>query len=65
MLDPLLSECMTQGEDMRNAYRMAVEALGLARTRRKRAEKSIKLPSAQIGIMIGRIVRHVLTEPVK
>ena len=29
---PDLPECMTQGDDMQNAYEMAVDALGLALT---------------------------------
>ena len=31
---PDLPECMTQGDDMQNAYGMAVDALGLALTSR-------------------------------
>lgn len=39
---PDLPECMTQGDDMQNAYEMAVDALGLAITSRK--EKKIEIP---------------------
>lgn len=41
---PDIPECMTQGEDMHQAYEMAVEALGLALT--CRVEEKRELPAA-------------------
>ena len=43
---PDIPECMTQGDDMQQAYEMAVDALGLAITSRQ-AEK-IELPSPSL-----------------
>lgn len=42
---PDIPECMTQGDDMQQAYEMAVEALGLAITSRKEEEQEIPCPS--------------------
>ncbi len=42
---PDLPECMTQGEDMQNAYEMAVDALGLAISSRKKEHLEIPAPS--------------------
>lgn len=41
---PDLPECMTQGDNMQDAYEMAVEALGLALTSRE--QKMQEIPSA-------------------
>ena len=41
---PDIPECMTQGDDMEQAYEMAVEALGLAITGFE--EESIPIPNA-------------------
>ena len=41
---PDIPECMTQGDDMQQAYEMAVDALGLAITSRE--EEKEELPSA-------------------
>ncbi|MBD5444873.1 MAG: type II toxin-antitoxin system HicB family antitoxin [Lachnospiraceae bacterium] len=42
---PDLPECMTQGDDMQNAYEMAVDALGLAISSRKKEQMEIPTPS--------------------
>ncbi len=42
---PDLPECMTQGEDMQDAYEMAVDALGLALTSREQAGEEIPAAS--------------------
>ena len=42
---PDIPECLTQGDDMQQAYEMAVEALGLSLTTMERMErKSRKCP---------------------
>ena len=38
---PDIPECLTQGDDMAQAYEMAVEALGLALTCREKEQQSI------------------------
>lgn len=50
---PDLPECMTQGEDMQNAYEMAVDALGLAITDRKREKIEIPTPSQPYDITLS------------
>lgn len=50
---PDLPECMTQGEDMQNAYEMAVEALGLALTERKKEKQEIPTPSQPYDIALS------------
>lgn len=42
---PDLPECLTQGENMQDAYEMAVDALGLALTSRMDAKEEIPSPS--------------------
>lgn len=42
---PDLPECFTEGDDMEQAYEMAVEALGLAITSRKENKEEIPTPS--------------------
>lgn len=42
---PDIPECMTQGDDMQEAYEMAVEALGLALTSREQEKQEIPVPS--------------------
>jgi len=42
---PDFPECLTEGDDMENAYDMAVEALGLAITSRKEEKDKIPAPS--------------------
>ena len=42
---PDLPECMTQGDNMQEAYEMAVDALGLALTSREQEKQEIPVPS--------------------
>ncbi len=42
---PDIPECMTQGDDMQEAYEMAVDALGLALTGREQEKQEIPSPS--------------------
>ncbi len=42
---PDLPECMTQGDDMQEAYEMAVDALGLALTSREQEKQEIPTAS--------------------
>lgn len=42
---PDIPECMTQGDDMQQAYEMAVDALGLALTSREAEKEEIPTPS--------------------
>lgn len=42
---PDLPECFTEGDDMKQAYEMAAEALGLALVNRKEEKEEIPMPS--------------------
>ncbi len=42
---PDLPECLTEGDDMAQAYEMAVEAVGLALANRKEEKEEIPVPS--------------------
>ena len=42
---PDLPECLTEGDDMQQAYEMAVDALGLSLTRRKAEGEPIPKPT--------------------
>ncbi len=48
---PDMPECMTQGDDMQQAYEMAVEALGLAITSRKEEKLALPTPSTPYEII--------------
>lgn len=48
---PDFPECMTQGEEMQNAYEMAVDALGFAITSREEDKEEIPLPSEPYKII--------------
>lgn len=48
---PDMPECMTQGDDMQQAYEMAVEALGLAITSRKEEKLALPIPSTPYEII--------------
>lgn len=50
---PDIPECMTQGDDMTNAYEMAVEALGLAITSREDEKETIPSASEPFSIEVG------------
>jgi predicted RNase H-like HicB family nuclease len=49
---PDIPECMTQGDDMTNAYEMAVEALGLAITSRENEKETIPSASEPFSIEV-------------
>lgn len=49
---PDIPECMTQGDDMTNAYEMAVEALGLAITSREDEKETIPSASEPFSIEV-------------
>lgn len=51
---PDLPECMSQGDDIQEAYEMAVEALGLALTSREQEKEEIPTPSE---------IKHIQTNP--
>ena len=42
---PDIPECLTEGDDMQQAYEMEVEALGLALVNRKEEKEEIPVPS--------------------
>lgn len=50
---PDLPECMTQGDDMQDAYEMAVDALGLAISSRRREKQEIPAPSQPYEIPLS------------
>lgn len=43
---PDLPECLTQGENMEQAYEMAIESLGLALSDREENKEQVPVPSA-------------------
>ncbi|MGN0304691.1 MAG: type II toxin-antitoxin system HicB family antitoxin [Lachnospiraceae bacterium] len=47
---PDIPECMTQGDDIQQAYEMAVDALGLALTSREEEKQEIPVPSDPYNI---------------
>ena len=49
---PDLPECFTQGEDMTQAYEMAVEALGLALTSREQEKQPIPAASDPSSLIL-------------
>lgn len=49
---PDIPECMTQGDDMKQAYEMAVDALGLAITSRKKAHEDIPAASQPCDLVV-------------
>ena len=49
---PDIPECMTQGDDMQQAYEMAVDALGLAITDKKKSHESIPVPSQPYDLVV-------------
>lgn len=50
---PDIPECMTQGDDMQQAYEMAVDALGLAITSREEEKQDLPAPSEPYKITIN------------
>lgn len=51
---PDLPECFTEGEDMTQAYTMAVDALGLALTSREAEHEALPTPSDPTAISIEK-----------
>lgn len=51
---PDLPECLTEGEDMTHAYKMAVDALGLALTSREAEQEILPEPSDPTTISIEK-----------
>ncbi|MBO4749917.1 MAG: type II toxin-antitoxin system HicB family antitoxin [Lachnospiraceae bacterium] len=49
---PDIPECMTQGDNMQQAYEMAVDALGLAITSRKKEHETIPNPTLPCDLTI-------------
>ena len=49
---PDIPECMTQGDDMQQAYEMAVDALGLAITSKEEEGREIPVPSEPYQIAL-------------
>ncbi len=49
---PDVPECMTQGDDMNQAYEMAVEALGLAITSRRKGREEIPTASQPCDFIV-------------
>lgn len=59
---PDLPECMTQGDNMQDAYEMAVDALGLALTSRKQEKQEIPAASELNQIAVGKDEYCVIIE---
>lgn len=59
---PDLPECLTDGDDMTQAYEQAVDALGLAITSRKNENELIPQPSAPDHIAIDEDAFLVVVE---
>lgn len=51
---PDIPECMTQGEDIRQAYEMAVEALGLSITTKEEEKEEIPKASTPDAVLIEK-----------
>lgn len=51
---PDLPECLTEGDDMTQAYEMAVDALGLALTSRESEKESLPEPSEPTAIPVDK-----------
>ena len=49
---PDIPECMTQGDNMEEAYEMAVDALGLAITSRKKLKEEIPVASMPCDFVV-------------
>ena len=50
---PDIPECMTQGDDMEQAYEMAVDALGLILADRKKSHESIPAASRPCDLVVA------------
>lgn len=49
---PDFPECLTEGDDMTQAYEMAVEALGLALVSRKKEKEELPIPSEMDQVVV-------------
>ena len=59
---PDVPECMTQGDDMEDAYEMAIDALGLAITSREEEGEVIPKASEPFEVVVGADERCVVIE---
>lgn len=59
---PDIPECMTQGDDMREAYEMAVDALGLSITSREESGEEIPAASLPETVTAGADAFLVVVE---
>lgn len=59
---PDFPECMTQGDNMQDAYEMAVDALGLALTSREQEKQEIPVASELNQIAVGKDEYCVIIE---
>ena len=59
---PDFPECMTQGDDMEDAYEMAVDALGLALTSREQEKQEIPAASDLNTISVDKDAYCVIVE---
>ena len=59
---PDLPECMTQGDNMQEAYEMAVDALGLALVSREQEKQEIPVASELSNLSIGKNEYCVIVE---
>ena len=59
---PDLPECMTQGDNMEEAYEMAVDALGLALVSREKEKQEIPSASELSQISVGKDEYCVIVE---
>lgn len=59
---PDLPECMTQGDNMQEAYEMAVDALGLALTSREQEKQDIPAASELNKISVAKNEYCVIVE---
>ncbi len=51
---PDLPECLTEGDDMTQAYEMAVDALGLALTSREAENEALPAPSDPTAVSVEK-----------
>lgn len=58
---PDLPECMTQGDNMQEAYEMAVDALGLALVSREQAKLEIPTASELSNISVEKDELYIPT----
>ena len=59
---PDLPECMTQGDNMQEAYEMAVDALGLALTSREQEKQEIPAASELNNLSVNKDEYCVIVE---